>query len=355
MSRSYELPERYNGLGFKNLIYMVLQLKAFRDELLAADDPQPRVHLIIVEEPEAHLHPQMQTVFIDKSSRFVDAADKDGAQLILTTHSSHIVASCGLSPIRYFRRQASRASVMDLLRFRDSEAAQGRQAGLDFLIRYLTLTKCDLFFCDKAILIEGAVERLLLPRMMELATKNAQGDLTSTYVCTVEVGGAYAYLFRELVHFLQVPTLILTDLDAIEATRKKCRVADGSSSSNATLKQWRPGTDDLKKLLAATDAERTDGLVRIAFQVPESAGTPCGRTFEEAFIYANLEWLAAEHGHLGATGSLFKGKTAKQLEQWAFDASIPKVDFAVDLLLVNGWKAPRYIADGIKWLAEQPT
>jgi predicted ATP-dependent endonuclease of OLD family len=84
----YELPERYNGLGFKNLIYMVLQLKAFRDEAQSIDGPHPRVHLVVVEEPEAHLHPQMQTVFLDKAQSFLNAGAADGAQLLITTHSS---------------------------------------------------------------------------------------------------------------------------------------------------------------------------------------------------------------------------------------------------------------------------
>jgi putative ATP-dependent endonuclease of the OLD family len=121
---SYDLPERYNGLGFKNLIYMVLQLKAFRDDVRSAEGDRPRVHLIVVEEPEAHLHPQMQTMFIEKAAAFLNQEGEEGAQLILTTHSAHIVAGCGFSPVRYFRRRGAKAVVKDLLTFQANQKGE---------------------------------------------------------------------------------------------------------------------------------------------------------------------------------------------------------------------------------------
>lgn len=351
---TYDLPERYNGLGFKNLIYMVLQLKAFRDDVRNAEDGPPRVHLIVVEEPEAHLHPQMQTVFIDKAEAFLNPEEEDGAQLILTTHSSHIVANCGLSPVRYFRRRGPRAVVKDLLAFQASQTDAAAAQALEFLRRYLTLTRCDLFFCDKAILIEGAVERLLLPKMIALAAADGTGDLTSSYLAVIEVGGAYAHAFKELVEFIEVPTLIVTDLDAVGADKKKCRVALGLSTSNATLRIWLPGSADLQVLIAADAASKTSGRIRVAYQVPDQAHLPCGRSFEEAFVYANADWLVQSRASLVGTGSRLPEGDAGVLTAAAFDLELPKVDFALDLILNSGWVTPKYIADGLRWLAAQP-
>jgi len=74
--------------------------------------------------------------------------------------------------------------------------------------------------------------------------------LTSTYICTVEVGGAYAHLFRKLIEFLQLPALIITDLDSIDGTtRKKAPVADGHASSNATPVSVASGSSDLAALI----------------------------------------------------------------------------------------------------------
>jgi len=351
-STPYLLPERYNGLGFKNLIYMVLQLKAFRDEAADTEGPRPRIHLVIVEEPEAHLHPQMQTVFLTKAVMFLQSSDPEGAQLIITTHSSHIVASSGFTPVRYFRRRGSRAVVRDLMAFKQGLTSNEEQEAFEFVTQYLTIVRCDLFFCDKAIMVEGAVERLVLPKMIKLGAA-PDLDLTQSYVSVVEVGGAYAHVFKDFLKFLQVPTLVITDLDATDSGRKKCRVAQGVSTSNATLKQWLPKKVHLAEIQASTDAERADGIIRVAFQVPEVTGGPCARSFEEAFCYANTDWLLANKKKLRGTGDLFTHADARALEEGAYEIVFPKVDFAMDLILNDGWKTPKYIADGLVWLAQQ--
>ncbi|MBB3147509.1 putative ATP-dependent endonuclease of OLD family [Phyllobacterium trifolii] len=349
-AKTHQLPERFNGLGFKNLIYMVLQLKAFRDALIGEDGFRPRVHLIVVEEPEAHLHPQMQTVFLRKAQSFLSHAGEEGTQLVITTHSSHITAAAGLSAVRYFRKKGGSAGVKDLMAFKGEETAKGQGEAFEFVAKYLTLTRCDLFYADKAILIEGSVERLLLPRMIEAAS--AEGvDLTPSYLSIVEVGGAYAHIFKDFLEFLGIPTLIITDLDSIKVKRVKCRVDEGITTSNATLTKWLPGKVPLADIRAATPEQLTDGVIRVAFQVSETNAGLCGRSFEEAFCYANAEWLYANKGKLLGTGDLFQHADAAALIADAYNIEFPKADFAVDLMLVAGWKTPKYIKDGLAWLA----
>lgn len=352
----HELPEKYNGLGFKNLIYMILQVKSFREAFEGWDGVRPRVHLVVVEEPEVHLHPQMQTVFIKEISKFLNPPGAQSqSQLLLTTHSAHIVADSGFAPIRYFRRQGTKAKVRDLLEFKETKEAAGQTEALRFLRQYLTQTRCDLMFCDKIILVEGAVERLLLPLMLKKAAVAPHENLTSDYVSFLEVGGAYAHLFRELLQFLDVPALIITDLDAVGADQKRCAVANGVNTSNATLKTWLPARTTLADLHAATPAQRTSGRIRVTYQIPDGAGQPCGRSFEEAFVYKNSEWLLANRAQLVASSSALTGATAKELCDGAYNAcqKIQKVDFALDLMLTDGWDVPKYIADELRWLAEQ--
>lgn len=347
---TYQLPERFNGLGFKNLIYMVLQLKSFRDAVRRDDGFRPRVHLIVVEEPEAHLHPQMQTMFLNKAGKFLNPADEEGSQLVLTTHSSHITAAAGLEAIRYFRRKGSRSVVKDLQSFKAIEMTAGHGAAFEFVAKYLTLTRCDLFYADKAILIEGTVERLLLPRMIELGKVDGI-DLTQSYLSIVEVGGAYAHVFKDFLKFLEIPTLIITDLDAVSDKRTKCRVADGTTSSNATLKSWLPGKVPLAEIRAATAEQCTDGQIRVAFQCPEAETEPCARSFEEAFCYANAQWLVDSRASLIGTSHLFAYDDAAALAAGAFGIDFPKADFALDLMVASGWRTPKYIRDGLQWLA----
>lgn len=352
---TFDLPERYNGLGFKNLIYIVLRLKSFREDVESDPEQRPRVHLVVVEEPEVHMHPQMQAVFVQKVSEFLAPSDSEvDVQLLLTTHSSHMAANCGFAPVRYFRRKKGSVEIKDLLAFESSAKSDPEKVAMEFLRKYLTTTRCDMFFADKLVFIEGQVERMLLPRLIAALQSAPRENLTSTYLCTVEVGGAYAHVFRKLVEFLELPTLVITDLDAIDGTtRQKARVDKGNATSNATLKQWLPGTSDLPELLAATPAKKLAGQVRVAYQVPEAPGQPCARSFEEAFVYANAAWLFANKSKLLATGDRFMHPDEAALIAGAYNIEPPKIDFALDLLATEGWATPRYIQEGLEWLATQ--
>ena len=104
-SDSLFLPEKYNGLGYQNLISMVFNLIRFRDEWMrvgkaaknqdAKDVAIEPLHVVLVEEPEAHLHAQIQQVFIKKGYKVLrsHAALADSSfstQMVVSTHSSHI-------------------------------------------------------------------------------------------------------------------------------------------------------------------------------------------------------------------------------------------------------------------------
>src|SRR5690606_25705105 len=84
------------------------------------------------------------------------------------------------------------------------------QRSFRFLRQYLTLHKSDLFFADKVILVEGTTERMLLPQMI----KKSANSLCNEYVSILEVGGAYAHSFKEMLEFINVRTLIITDIDS---------------------------------------------------------------------------------------------------------------------------------------------
>ncbi|MQX92068.1 ATP-dependent nuclease [Sinorhizobium meliloti] len=347
------LPDRYNGLGFKNLIFMVVELLNLHAQWLAIEDNRPPVHLIFIEEPEAHLHAQLQQAFIRKVMDILalKGADRTAytSQVVVTTHSTHILYERGFRPIRYFRRSradaTSTSDVLNLSAFYDSTDPDIRT----FLERYLKLAHCDLFFADAAVLVEGNVERLLLPQMIETAAPRLQ----STYLTILEIGGAFGYRFRALIEFLGLTTLIITDLDSVfgpaarldgegaaegggpsdqrkdaaqeepdleaedeededeeaapaaaEKPGKACIAGHpGAATSNQTLLQWLPKCGTIETLWAATADDKTqarvhdnDALVRVAYQCRtdvtwgEDTAALAGRTLEEAFALENLEW-----------------------------------------------------------------
>ena len=82
------LPESYNGLGYSNLIYMVLELASFIQRFRnAKEDKVSEFLAVLVEEPEAHMHPQMQQVFISQIKGILEDAKKDNiyVQLLITS------------------------------------------------------------------------------------------------------------------------------------------------------------------------------------------------------------------------------------------------------------------------------
>lgn len=110
----HELPEAYNGLGFKNLIYLAIQIAHFQIQWVNTEMNRPLCQLIFIEEPEAHLHAQVQQTFIRKIRKVMEsqvagtALQNHIAQIVITTHSSHIIAEADFQSVRYFRRAPSK-------------------------------------------------------------------------------------------------------------------------------------------------------------------------------------------------------------------------------------------------------
>jgi hypothetical protein len=349
------LPESYNGLGMRNLIFILLQVVSFYREC-RAQEKTPGVHVVFIEEPEAHLHPQMQEVFIRQISAVVDGLNKNHEmhqewpiQFVISTHSSHIANEARFEAIRYFMPSptdegatAWKTKIKDLRQGMSGTAKETKE----FLHQYLTLTRCDLFFADKAILIEGTSERLMLPVMIKkLDNIDTTGpQLHSQYITIVEVGGAFAHKFFGLLDFLELQTLVVTDLDPVtEVGGQKCPVHEAKATSNACINLWFGGGPCVPNdLLAKQEAERIKGRRRLAHQCRELKDGPCGRTFEDAFMLANARkfGLSGESPEVLAENARLKAEAHK------------KSAFALRYAIIDtDWAVPKYISDGLAWLA----
>lgn len=354
-SNGIHLPEAYYGLGTRNIILILLQLREFF-KLYLAMEPRPSVHLVFIEEPEVHLHPQMQEVFIRKIGDIAAAFNEETGeswpvQFVVSTHSSHVANEAHFETIRYFLASSDKdGNISTKVKDLRKGLADKPEPDRTFLHQYMTLTRCDLFFADKAVLIEGTTERLLLPRIIRMLDKDlAEGKkLGSQYLSVVEVGGAYAHIFFDLVEFLELRTLVITDLDTVKANGAgklvACQVSQGYKTSNACLKSWYDNNDITPtELLAADEAARTKGLLRLAYQCPEAEMNPCGRSFEDAFMLANPEIFPLPG----------PGAQDRETQAWEEAKELKKSKFALEHALSDGdWIIPRYIRSGLTWLAE---
>lgn len=342
-SNDETLPSTYNGLGYKNLLKIELQLLSFSEQI--RNSICNAIPLIFIEEPESHMHPQMQQKFIEYIEAYCkNISNERKLQTIITTHSSHIVNSTKFEKIRYLIKEKNSVDVKNL-----NDFCSQQDSNKDFLEKYLTLNKCDLFFADKAILIEGTAERLLIPNMIDKLDdagkfKKVGITLKSQYYTLIEVGGAYAFKFIPFMKFLNIPTLIITDIDSVSEERKKCYVSQGKNTSNATIKYW--FSDVLKETDCTLDTVRdledlnkTSDNIHIEYQIEENG--LCGRSFEEALKNVNREMFGLSNTQSEKDLDYNPGK----------DGS--KTDFAMNLIFEKAkqnYNVPKYIENGLLWL-----
>lgn len=386
----HRLPEDSNGLGYQNLVSMVFDLMSYRDAWMRigkaakADDgakPPPPLHLMLVEEPEAYLHAQVQQVFIKHAYDVLRADPALGkstsfcTQLVVSTHSSHVAHACDFAALRYFRRlppteerKTPTACVVNL-----SQVFGEPNQTAKFVARYLKATHCDLFFADAAVFIEGSAERILVPHFVEQV--DAFEYLRSCYITWIEVGGSHAHRFKSLVEALGLTTLIVTDLDAKDPTTNKIEkpaLGKGLEARNETLRTWAPKQITVDALMKLDEKDKAlaypNGYaVRAAYQTGTELKIGAtdvyvhANTFEDALLFRNFDFFKGRKA-TGLAGKFQKiaddakdaGELAVSVAQAIDDGD--KAEFALELLFsddVEKLCVPAYIEHGLFWLKEQ--
>jgi putative ATP-dependent endonuclease of OLD family len=163
-----------NGLGYNNLLYMAVLLAAIADR---PADEEPTLRVLLVEEPEAHLHPQLQDLLM----RFLESEAVGTTQVIATTHSPNFASSAHVERLTVVARPSPDAAP---------EARVPRDFGLEdkqlaYLRRFLDVTKASLFFARAVILVEGVAEQLLVPVLADRLGR----PLAQNGVAVINVGG----------------------------------------------------------------------------------------------------------------------------------------------------------------------
>jgi len=375
------LPENFNGLGYSNLIYLVLKVVSFIDKFKKArKEEKSEFLLILIEEPEAHLHPQMQQVFIKEITKLI-SKHKIPIQVIISSHSSHIITEAGIDEekgfdrIRYFNfsneNGVKKIVVNDFNDFKvGCQKDEKDKSTYKFLKQYMNLHKCDLFFADKVIMLEGITEKLLLPKMIDKVAPSLKNE----YISILEVGGAYTHKFEEILKFIGIKTLIITDIDSINPTNRETCKADAidAITSNATLKSWIPKKTIINELIVCNSSEKFDGdNIRVCFQIPEIdngfENDYCARSLEEAIINKNISFFKDKYSivedgetkevEIKSKFELLRNSDINQSPYQLAPKSRDKSTFTFDLIMFDEkesnkkWEVPLYIKEGLEWLA----
>lgn len=304
------LPEKYNGLGYRNLISIYLKLIDFREkwlkELNEGKNIEP-IHLVFVEEPEAHLHAQAQQVFVKKAfealcnNKLIEENPWLSTQLVLSTHSNHVVNELDLNCMRYFKRVIDVGEKIPVSKVVNLSSTFGTDDETkQFVTRYIRLTHCDIFFSDAVVLVEGPAEKILVPSFL------VKAGLDSYYISVIEVNGRHAHSFRKLIEKIGIAALIVTDIDATDTKVGEdgkeihpsviTAKGNGYKTGNPSIKSWLSGKEQIDDLLALDEKEKLVNNVRIAFQTPvnvkwdknkDELTEVCPYTFEDALIFTN--------------------------------------------------------------------
>ncbi len=367
------LNESSQGLGFSNLIYLHLHL----EEYLKSIDKQ-KVNVFFVEEPEAHMHPQMQNIFIRYLKDFYKQKNVQG---LITTHSNEIVKDVGLENVRVLRQiEKSKSELFDLSTFKKSLKDITAKVDDDtsfvlenFFDWFFEIGYSEIVFADKVVLYEGDTERLYIRKLLNL---DRFSSLKNNYIAFIQVGGAYAHNYRRILEELKIKTLIITDLD-YDKQSSTIDEAKLSHSTNATINTLyktkseneednNPTIKDLYLWQTSTDYKTIVGdIIYLAFQDENSTA----RTLEEAMLskllstsvftkYKRSQWESLRKTHK-IVFTIPRNKPNEADSEFSIRdivhaTSGTKTDFMYSVILSGKEETmlPAYIEKGLQWLTE---
>lgn len=397
------IPEDQFGLGYVNLLNIIGEIIHYIDTY-EENSHQSRINLLFIEEPEIFMHPQMQEFFISRIDNAVHKAlelanfvpeNKKSlqCQIVVTTHSSHIVNSkihsCNsFNNINYLTIK-DKYSIAIPLNDKNilEENSPTKENDILFLKKHIKYKVSELFFSDAIIFVEGATEETLLHYYLE-----QNNILNNYYISIFRIDGAHSKVYFPLIKRLNIPCLIITDLDIKRycCEKKKqhkkddpvCPTCNNDDSypigyaqitslddrqtTNATLLYFAKNAENSISLREMTDYIEKDFLY-VVYQKDSIEGQ-FATSLEEAIILTNHENVLLHNLISNLKPIVYKeitngGVNKEQLKgssfrlQQSLGNNSGKSEFASKLLYelitsddAEKPKLPKYIKDGFSWL-----
>ncbi len=384
--KEFNIPEEQFGLGYSNLMTIIGQLIEYIDKY-QDEDYQGKINLICIEEPEAFMHPQMQELFIkhiDDAVSYLlkNTQKKINSQIIITTHSSHILNSKihsgnSFDNIIYIFDTDNYSKVVNLddKKVRNDEIEEKNENEtaeeyksrktneLKFLKKHIKYKVSELFFCDAAIFVEGITEETILSYFID-----SDKELNKYYISIFNIDGAHGHIYHPLIKLLKVPTLIITDLDIKRTDQEKeeytqIKTLDNRSTTNRTIIKFNNG-DDISKINKCFKDEN----INLTFQ--NKINGYYATSFEESLILTNYKSDIINNVLKRIKKQIYANIVGREedrqnLKENSYKLqkklSNSKSNFANELLyeiiinddIENKLKLPSYIIDGLEWLKSE--
>jgi putative ATP-dependent endonuclease of the OLD family len=183
---SFSFPATHNGLGYNNLIYisLVLASLSFRTSTERRGQNAAIFPMLLIEEPEAHLHPALQYKLLSHIVDRVRAEPHRNRQVFVTTHSTHITAAAGLAPIICLSIADDGTILVSYPARLFPDTPSGRESR-GYVERYLDATKSAMLFAKATLFVEGITEQLVVPAIARLLNRSFDAN----HVAVVRVDG----------------------------------------------------------------------------------------------------------------------------------------------------------------------
>jgi len=183
-----------NSLGYNNLLYIATvfsELELIRD--------MDTFTVLLIEEPEAHLHPQLQIKFIKYLQTLSESLSN--AQIIVSTHSPVLASSVSIDKIVHLESKSESIIATTL-----SQKTFGNDKASDYINRWLDVTKSTMLFSRGVVLVEGISESLILPKLAEFVlaeynkthTPKLANNLDEMGVSIININGLNFHYFMKL-------------------------------------------------------------------------------------------------------------------------------------------------------------